>query len=163
VRIDSALGEGSTISLLLPRSSKPLPARAEPSRPRSHKGDGEILLVEDDDAVAASVAEMLGELGYRVTRVADARAALDALKRASRPKLVFSDMVMPGEMDGAQLAREIARRWPDLPVVLTTGFSEAAAQAAQDGLRLVLKPYKIEVLAEELQAALDEPPPRQHA
>jgi signal transduction histidine kinase len=163
VSIDSRLGEGSTVSLQLPRSAKPLPARPEPSRPRSRPGHGEILLVEDDEAVAASVGEMLGELGYRVSRVAEAAAALEALRRPNRVRLVFSDMVMPGEMDGAQLAREIARRWPELPVVLTTGFSEAAAQAAQDGLRLVLKPYKIEVLAEELQAALDEPPPRKQA
>jgi signal transduction histidine kinase len=163
VLIDSTPGEGSTVSLVLPRSPKALPARVEPSRSRSLRGEGNLLLVEDDDAVAASVGEMLSELGYTVTRTASADEAIKALESRNRFRLVFSDMVMPGEMDGSQLAREIGRRWPGLPVVLTTGFSEAAAQATADGLRLVLKPYKIDVLAGELQAALDEPPPRKKA
>jgi CheY-like chemotaxis protein len=88
--------------------------------------------------------------------VADPQAALAALKSGPEFDLVFSDMVMPGPLNGADLAREIARLRPDLPIVLTTGFSEAAAQAVEAGLRLVAKPYAMETLATELDAALAE-------
>jgi CheY-like chemotaxis protein len=96
---------------------------------------------------------MLRELGYKVLRVADAGAALAVLDKGEKVDLVFSDMVMPGPMDGAALADEIRRRWPNLPLVLTTGFSEAAESAAQKGLRLITKPYRMETLAIELAAA----------
>jgi DNA-binding NtrC family response regulator len=113
-----------------------------------------VLLVEDDDGVAAAVSAMLGELGYRVVRAADAVSALAVLDRGATPiDLVFSDMVMPGTMDGAALAEQVLERRPDLPVVLTTGFSEAAEAATRKGFRLLPKPYRIEELAAELAAA----------
>jgi DNA-binding NtrC family response regulator len=97
---------------------------------------------------------MLGELGYRVVRAAEASSALAVLDRAAEPiDLVFSDMVMPGSMDGSALAEAVLQRRPDLPVVLTTGFSEAAEAATRKGLRLLPKPYRIEDLAAELAAA----------
>ncbi len=65
-------------------------------------------------------------------------------------------MVMPGRMNGMELAREVSQRRPDLPVVLTTGFSEAAAQAREQGFRLLMKPYRIEALANALEAARKE-------
>ena len=113
-------------------------------------------MVEDDDGVASVVCEMLKELGYEPEHASSGAEALRIL--GAKPfDLVFSDMVMPGEMDGIQLAREIRKRRPELPVVLTTGFSEAAAAANQDGLRLLVKPYRIEQLAAELQAARNDP------
>jgi DNA-binding LytR/AlgR family response regulator len=81
--------------------------------------------------------------------------AMDVLQRGESVDLVFSDMVMPGEMDGLELAREISRRKPELPVVLTTGYSASASAAAQEGLRLLVKPYRIEALAAELAAAME--------
>ena len=156
VRIESAPGEGATISLFLPRTDKPLSIRRVEEEREPAKGHGRILMVEDDDGVASVVGEMLKELGYEPVHALD---AAEALKRLSRQRfdLVFSDMVMPGEMDGIQLAREIRKRKPELPVVLTTGFSEAAAAANEDGLRLLVKPYRIEQLAAELQAARNDP------
>jgi DNA-binding NtrC family response regulator len=67
---------------------------------------------------------------------------------------MFSDMVMPGGMDGIELAREVGRRRPDLPVLLTTGFSPAATAAQKEGRRLLPKPYTIESLSAALHAAL---------
>ncbi len=154
VRIASQLGRGTTISIILPRSRKDTPgvdAKAAPG-PDAATNRGRLLLVEDDDRVAEMVGEMLNELGYQVSRVASAAAALAALRRGPSD-LVFSDMVMPGEMSGLDLAREIARTWPDIPVVLTTGYSASAAEAAAEGLRLLSKPYSIEALAAELHAA----------
>jgi signal transduction histidine kinase/ActR/RegA family two-component response regulator len=162
VHIESVLGEGTTVSLLLPRSEKAPPELAEASAAAT--GDGEkrarILMVEDDNNVATLVAEMLEELGNEAVRALSAADALDRLVSDGPFDLVFSDMVMPGDMDGLQLAHEIARRRPDLPVVLTTGYSSAAASAANENLRLLVKPYRIEALAAELDAALDRKPLR---
>ncbi|MDB5431720.1 MAG: integral rane sensor hybrid histidine kinase [Caulobacter sp.] len=156
VTVDSVVGKGTTVSLLLPRSLKSI--AVEPA-PRAAVVDNasrrrRLLVVEDDDAVADLVTEMLDELGYDAVRAPTASGALDTLGADSRFDLVFSDMVMPGEMGGLDLAREIGRRRPDLPIILTTGYSAAAAAVQAEGLRLLVKPYRIDALAEELQAAL---------
>ncbi|HEY5412219.1 MAG TPA: ATP-binding protein [Caulobacteraceae bacterium] len=158
VRVESEPGRGTTVSLFIPRSSKALAAPDDAGRSvatpsRSAERHGRMLLVEDEDSVAALVGEMLNELGYDVVRAATAAAALRLLEVAGEFELMFSDMVMPGRMSGMDLAREVSRRRPDLPVVLTTGFSEAADQAHQQGFRLLMKPYRIEALAATLEAA----------
>ncbi|PIC00950.1 ATP-binding protein [Caulobacter sp. X] len=156
VGVDSVLGEGTTIWLRIPRSTKAL-LKSEPLTLRPPPSDGErqrVLLVEDDDSVAHLVEEMLRELGYEVRRVADGSSALDALRADPRFQLVFSDMVMPGDIGGLDLARDISRLRPDLPVLLTTGYSAAAAAASKEGRRVLVKPYRIEALAAELDAVL---------
>ncbi|HEX8484373.1 response regulator [Sphingomonas sp.] len=158
VRVESELGRGTTMSLVLPCSDKPLPGSVAPAAAMSlSAGTHRLLLVEDDDSVAELVGEMLGELGYAFARVASAEAALDLLARDHRFDLVFSDMVMPGTMGGLDLARAIAKAWPALKIVLTTGYSEAAAGALADGHHLLTKPYPIEALASKLAGLLDDP------
>jgi len=153
-RVTSALGEGTTITLYFPASAKPLTQPPAPQAALAAPPPGTVLLVEDDDAVAAAVSAMLEELGYRVVRASDAASALAVVeRRVETIDLVFSDMVMPGAMDGAALADAVLQRRPGLPVVLTTGFSEAAEAATRKGLRLLPKPYRIEDLASELAAA----------
>jgi CheY-like chemotaxis protein len=113
-----------------------------------------MLLVEDDNEVAALVTEMLQELGWAVTRVASAEAALGALANGRDVDLVFSDIMMPGGMNGVELAREIRRRRPSLPIMLTSGYSEAAARDAHaEGISLLPKPYRLEDLDAGLSAA----------
>ena len=158
VRVTSELGAGTTVSLYLPRTLKGLaPAGAGrddfSSPPTPAEPQGRVLLVEDEDSVAALVGEMLQELGYQVTRAPTAAIALRMLDRESDLALVLSDMVMPGRLNGMDLAREIARRRPELPVILTTGFSEAALAAREEGLRLLMKPYRMDALAAALDAA----------
>ncbi len=154
VRILGGEGVGATVVLTLPRSYKqPVAVDDAGAAPVSGKARGRVLMVEDDDAVAAMVDQMLGSLGYRVARAPDADSALRTLESDARFDLVFSDMVMPGEMDGRSLVREIQRRHPQLPVLLTTGYSEAAAVATAEGLRLLTKPYRIDALAEAIRAA----------
>jgi len=159
VKIESELGEGAEVTLRLPRSEK-TPAVTTIARRRSFpKGVDRkcrILLVEDDERVAELVSEMLRELGYDVTRAPSAATALEALRLEHAFDLVFSDMVMPGDMSGLDLARKIVRERPDLPVVLSTGYSSSAADATAEGIRLLLKPYRIEALAAELSAALND-------
>ena len=155
--IESRIGEGTTLSLVFPRSLKPLvrgvaldtPSRTRPTRRYR------VLLVEDDDQVADFVSQSLEALDYDSHRVADAREALRALASEGRFDVVFSDMLMPGDMGGLDLARAIASRALRVPVVLTTGYSAAAAAATAKGNRLLLKPYRIEALAEELRKAID--------
>jgi signal transduction histidine kinase/ActR/RegA family two-component response regulator len=156
VEFQSELGKGSRVRIRIPRSLKAapvdVPARVvvdQRSTRRRH-----VLLVEDDDNVAQLVGEMLEDLGYAATRAPDAARALEALRLETSFDLVFSDMVMPGEMNGLELAEEIALRRPGLPIVLTTGYSTTAAAAAAKGIRLLVKPYRIDALAAELQAAL---------
>jgi signal transduction histidine kinase/ActR/RegA family two-component response regulator len=155
-RIRSEPGKGSTVSLFFPRSTNALDVPAEPPEEvlqAPAPAGFRILLVEDDDAVAAAVGAMLTELGYQYRRTANATAALEALEAGEAADLVFSDMVMPGPIDGVTLAQTIRGRWPDLPVVLTSGFSEAADAASRQGWRLLAKPYRLDALAAELAAA----------
>jgi CheY-like chemotaxis protein len=153
-QVESILGRGARVSLYLPRSGKPVAATVAPPVQKTEPGSGRILLVEDDPAVATMVTEMLRDLGYEVRHAPAAAAALEVLEREPCFDLMFSDMVMPGGMDGIELAREVARRLPDLPVLLTTGFSPAASAAQREGRRLLPKPYTIEALSAALQAAL---------
>ena len=157
-RIESEEGVGTTISLCLPRSHKPLTSAAQPvAKAPSRKSAGRILLVEDDDSVAAMVAEMLRELGYRCERSANAAEALKRLEDDARFDIVFSDMVMPGALDGRGLAREIRHRRPEMPVLLTSGYSAAAAQANAEGFQVLAKPYQMAALADALEAARARP------
>jgi PAS domain S-box-containing protein len=159
VRIESRVGAGTVVTLLLPRALRePLPPpQAPPPRPSTAMtaGDGavrerQVLLVEDDLEVAALTGEMLGLLGFRVIHAATAKAALGALANERSLDFVFSDIMIPGGISGLELAREIRRRQPRLPVVLTTGYSEAAAGMGHGEFRLLLKPYTLEALSAAL-------------
>jgi CheY-like chemotaxis protein len=112
-------------------------------------------VVEDNPEVAEVAAGFLEQFGYRVRRAANARAALDALAERPDIDLVFSDVVMPGGMNGMELAATLRARSPDLPVVLTTGYSEAVTAGPPAGVRLLRKPYGPEQLEEALRASLE--------
>ena len=158
VRIQSDVGQGTRIELYLPRSFD-VPSKErhliDLTRIRPKRSNhGRILLVEDDDEVAALVGEMLGQLGYEVTRAASAAAALGALADGRSVDLIFSDIMMPGGMNGVELAREIRKRRSDIPVLLTSGYAEASVREAQRaGIQILAKPYHIDELAAALSAA----------
>ncbi|MGC2083519.1 MAG: response regulator [Bradyrhizobium sp.] len=165
VRVKSEIGKGTSIELYLPRSRKS-PTRARhlielnEVRTRPKKGShGQVLVVEDDDEVAALVSEMLAQLGYEVTRAASAAAALGALADGRSVDLVFSDIMMPGGMNGVELAREIKRRRSDMPILLTSAYAEAAIHDAEGaGVQILPKPYHIDELAAALSAAKSDLP-----
>jgi signal transduction histidine kinase/ActR/RegA family two-component response regulator len=161
VAIDSDVGRGTTVSLTFPRSegeaAVPAPASEAPAaaarQAESTRGSrAEVLLVEDDLTVATLTTEMLGSIGYAVLHVKSAAAALDTLAAGRTIDVVFSDVMMPGGMSGVDLAREVRRRRPDLPVVLTTGFIEVARTAMAEGLQVLVKPYQLETLARVLDS-----------
>lgn len=141
VRIESQLGEGTTVNLLLRRSA--ITPQSAPVHPidlheaaAEGQGRGNVLLV-DDDEVAALVEEMLGRLGFDVIRTASGAAALGALANGRSVDLVFSDITMPGALTGS-IWREIRERHPQLPVLLTSGYAE--------GVHVLPKPYHLDEL-----------------
>ncbi len=156
VRIASTPGRGTLVSLFLPRTLK-TPAYAPELMP--HCSDdlsgnaAQVLVVEDDDEVAALTVEMIHQLGYDTTRVASAEAALGALADRRTVDIVFSDVMMPGRMNGVELAQEIRRRRPNLPVLLTSGYAEAARRkAGSQQLKIIPKPYRLDELRDALAA-----------
>ena len=157
VTIDSEVGVGTIVTLLLPRSLQdPVESvrTADSSGVPVPRSDGarrgHVLLVEDDQEVSALTREMLNSLGFAVTHVTGAEAALGALANARAVDAVLSDIMMPGGVSGLELAREISRRHPTLPIILTTGYVEAAARMKDGEFHLLLKPYSLEALADAL-------------
>lgn len=159
IRIRSRPGEGCAITLLFPSANSPAedPAAAIPAGLPRPSGE-RILVVEDDDMVRGRLVSALRGFGYAVTAVADAAAALAALGEAPAD-LLLTDVVMPGAMDGGQLAEEARRRCPGLKVLFTSGYSRTAliqGGRLKPDVRLLPKPYRREDLAAHVQAALED-------
>jgi signal transduction histidine kinase/ActR/RegA family two-component response regulator len=154
VLIDSEVGSGTIVTILLPRSLRDPVARPDAATEPAARFDGErrgyVLLVEDDREVAALTRELLAALGFAVTHVTGAEAALGALANSRQVDMVLSDIMMPGGVSGLELAREIRRRHPTLPILLTTGYVEAAAEMKDGEFALLPKPFTMEALAEAL-------------
>ena len=163
VDIESIPAGGTIVSLLLPRSLE-APSTRTPlsdSDVSTTRAAGSVLLVEDDDNVAALVSEMLRELGYGVVRAESADGALNALASDVSVDVVFSDIMMPGGMNGVDLAHEIRRRRPDIPILLTSGHAEVAKRSTLvTGVEILLKPYEIASLASSLNRAIGNPAAR---
>jgi CheY-like chemotaxis protein len=113
---------------------------------------GRVLIVEDDELVADLAAGMLSELGFETTIAHSGKEALDRLKTRERPKLVFSDIVMPGGISGIELAQRVRARYPELPILLTTGYSEEVG--GSHGFPVLQKPYEISSLDAALRNIL---------
>jgi two-component system NtrC family sensor kinase len=145
-------GRGTTITLYLPRTLEAT-AGGSVHRPETpiRAGHGHILLVEDNLDIAEVTRSSLQEIGFQVTHVADARAALAALRPGAAFNLIFSDIVMPGDLNGVDLARIVRSQHPSLPVLLATGYSAVAQTAMDEGFTILRKPYG----TMELNAAID--------
>ena len=144
IDIKSEVGQGTTVSLLLRRSNN---AQAETSADRELEPDGKhspltILIVEDNSQVAEIALALLKEQGHQVEHCSSAPDALRTLDRNSRFDVVFSDLVMPGGMDGLDFARIVRERWPYMPILLATGYSESAERATKEGFLILKKPYR---------------------
>jgi PAS domain S-box-containing protein len=146
VKVDSELGRGTRVTILLPRERNV--AVGDRSGFAEVGGSGTVLLVEDNPDVASVSANLLEQLGYTVHRVADAEAALREIELNS-VDLVFSDIVMPGKIDGLALARRLRAMKPELPILLATGYSDAAAGVRGD-FPILRKPYEIHQLSQAI-------------
>lgn len=150
VKVESELGKGTRVTILLPREQ--LRPQAADGEAVSISGSGTVLLVEDNPDVASVSAGLLEQLGYTVRRALDADTALLEIEH-DEIDLVFSDIVMPGKMDGVGLAHRLREIRPDLPVLLATGYSEAAVNVRGD-FAILRKPYEIHQLSEAISKLL---------
>ncbi|WP_445324144.1 response regulator [Pseudomonas sp. CBC3] len=159
VWLDTECGRGTSVIMMLPRSAH-VPGQVHIEDARIDESPdvsaGSVLLVDDDEEVAALVGEMLEHLGYQVIHSGSAAAALGALANGHRVDVVFSDVMMPGGMNGVELAREIHTRQLGIPVLLTSGYAEAARKSAEaEGVHVLAKPYRLEELGAALKLAIE--------
>jgi PAS domain S-box-containing protein len=162
IAVTSQPGHGATFTIYLPQASAPT---ASDDRSTTHtqsdaRGGGHrVLVVEDNLEVGRFSTTLLEDLGYTITLATDAKSALAVL--ADQPTnydLVFSDVIMPG-MNGVELGTIIRSRYPGLPVVLTSGYSDVMAENADRGFELIQKPYSVETLSHTLRRAIMERKP----
>ncbi|MFL6721412.1 MAG: PAS domain S-box protein [Sphingomonas sp.] len=149
IAVDSQPGKGATFTLYLPASHG---AATTEARVNGNHALGRVLIVEDDTLVAELAAGMLGELGFEGIITHSAKEALERLAGGERPKLVFSDIIMPGGISGIELARKVRDRFPELPILLTTGYSEEVG--GSHGFPVLQKPYEMDSLANALGTVL---------
>ncbi|MDB5690477.1 MAG: hypothetical protein JWL91_2353 [Sphingomonas bacterium] len=148
VDVESRVGHGTTFTLYLPVAQAEQIAAAAPAREVRREGltTKRVLLVEDNEVVGQFARALLEELGQIVTWAQNGESALELLESAAdKFDLVFSDVVMPG-INGLELAQKITARWPDLEVVLTSGYSHVLAEENNRGFNLLRKPYSVEGL-----------------
>ena len=159
IKIYSELGEGTTVKIYLPRHSGSGSAENEMfSQPVAARGSETILVVEDDEALRNHTAEILVELGYKVVSAANAAIALQILGRED-VDLLFTDVVLPGGINGRQLSETAVRRKPNLKVLFTSGYTRNAIVhhgRLDEGVELIGKPYTISDLAIKIRKILDE-------
>ncbi len=160
LRIESVAGKGTTVHLLFPAATD----AAEPIRrgrtqdERDSRGDETVLVVEDQRDIGDLAESILNDFGYRVVRAGNGPEAIDILERGTAIDLLFTDLIMPGGMNGVMLAREAKRQRPDLKVLLTTGYAEASIErvdARGTEFDLIGKPYKRADLAARIRQVLD--------
>jgi PAS domain S-box-containing protein len=155
VAVESKVGEGTTFTLYLPRTDRDAVAEEKDEARRAGSNDeGQgcwVLVVEDNIEVGRFSTQLLQDLGYETTWAANAAEALSLLEEdARRFDVVFSDVVMPG-MSGVELGREVRRRYPGLPVVLTSGYSHVLAEEGRHGFELLHKPYAVDDVSRVLR------------
>jgi two-component system, NtrC family, sensor kinase len=167
--ITSSARRGTAVTLFLPQTWE-MPARKrEQTAPFDAKkpAAGAVLLVEDNAEVAEVGKAYFEELGYKVKQAASAQACLDLLDSEGKIDVVFSDILMPGGMNGLQLADTIRQRRPDIVVLLTTGYSSSAQDAVRQGFEVLQKPFDLtaleRALREAYQAAERQAPPTAQA
>jgi PAS domain S-box-containing protein len=155
ITVDSEPGSGTTLRLFLPRAAAAATVMPrEPAQVQALDGNGETVLVVEDNAALRRVAvRQLTRLGYAVIEADSAEAALGQLA-TTRVSVLFTDVVMPGGMNGFELALHARATQPDIKVLLTSGFPEQQADPAAIGARLLSKPYRAEDLARAMRATL---------
>ena len=154
IRIDSAIGQGTSIKLYLPRTEDPVVE--EPAEPANAvSGSERILVVEDSEDVRRAVVDMLKGWGYRVEAAEDPDVAAAILERDSAFDLLFTDIVMPGTMTAVELAQLAQRLRPGMAVLLTSGFARGLIpDHTRSGYPMIAKPYSSDALSTKLRSVL---------
>jgi signal transduction histidine kinase/DNA-binding response OmpR family regulator len=154
IKIYTEMGHGTSIKLYLPRTRREQDALDQSGTLPAEGGHERILVVEDDEGVRAAVVDMLTELGYQVSRAENAQAALTLLK-TERPDMIFTDVVMPGEISTREFTRQAQALYPGLLVLYTSGYTQNAIVhngKLDDDAFLLSKPYRRDELARKLRS-----------
>jgi PAS domain S-box-containing protein len=161
--LDSELGHGATVTLYLPAATQKAPPAVTPApvcapsvAPLRAPSDATVLLVEDDPAVAELGLGLLQGAGYKVRTVASAAEALAVLRAGGEIDLVLSDIMMPGAMNGVQLAQAVRQEFPGVFILLATGYAAVASSPAAREFPLIMKPYGRDTLLAKLGEILGE-------
>jgi CheY-like chemotaxis protein len=157
IKLDSAVGRGTTVTLYLPRATGGIAVAPEEAAPLAPGGSETILLVEDDALVRRYANDRLVALGYRVVTAVNGREGLDVIRHRDDIDLLFTDIVMPGGMNGPALAAAVREVRPRLPVLFTSGYGEYAdveGGRLDSGAQLLAKPYGRADLARAIRVAL---------
>lgn len=157
IKIYSEPGHGTTVKLYLPRINQSEDTIAPAATTPITGGAETILVAEDDDAVRATVVDMLNELGYRVLTAKDAASALTVIESGAPVDLLFTDVVMPGPLKSTELARKAQQRIPGIAVLFTSGYTENSivhGGRLDAGVELLSKPYTREALARKVRQVL---------
>ncbi|HZP99693.1 MAG TPA: response regulator [Reyranella sp.] len=155
IRIDSAIGQGTSVKLYLPRTDEPVAEASETAATNRTIGRERILVVEDNEEVRRALVDMLSGWGYRVEAAGNADVAAALLEKDSAFDLLFTDVVMPGTMSAVELAARARELRPDIVVLLTSGY--ARDRIPQENLLdypMVGKPYRGDELASRLRQLL---------
>ncbi|WP_291861938.1 ATP-binding protein [Bradyrhizobium sp.] len=161
IDFETVEGKGTTFRLYLPTSEHPPSLASDNLRKRLPRGHETILCVEDDAIVRDFVTQQLQALGYQTIAVSNATEALEEVRSGPPIDLVFTDIVMPGSMDGWKLAELILQMRPGTRVIYTTGYSDVSSErlGSDAGILLLEKPYRLSRLAEVVRHAIDSPAP----
>jgi PAS domain S-box-containing protein len=154
VTVSSDVGKGTVVTIYLPRSTKVAAGATETDKTRPDAQQGTVMVVEDSRDVAEVTTTLLEQLGYRVVRAENAAEALRHLQQGIEVDLLFSDIVMPGQMDGIALAQACQERYPNIPVLLTSGYSDAA-RAADGRFDILRKPFELSTLERAIETAMN--------
>jgi CheY-like chemotaxis protein len=158
--IESALGKGAAVKIYLPRQSREpeRPKERDPADPARAGGRESVLVVEDDDAVRAYATQTLRELGYTVAEASSGEDALQMLESAPDLDLLLTDIVMPGRLNGRELADEAVKNRQRLRVLFMTGYSRDAILRQgrlEAGVYVISKPFSSDELAQRVRDRLD--------
>ena len=155
VDLESEPGRGTTVRMYLPTTAK-APTTAETSRGRKggYRAMGTVLVVEDQPDLANLVGELFREWQLDIKVAHRASTALELLREGQKVDLVFSDIMMPGGMDGLELAEVMKKEFPEVPILLTSGYGDVTGNAVARGFHVVPKPYRMEELRMRLGGLL---------
>ena len=157
VKIYSEVGNGTTVKLYLPRSEEDEDSPVSPDANVSETGNETILVVEDDEDVRDTTIATLQDLGYKVLKACDAQSALNVIESGISIDVLFTDVVMPGQLKSPELARKALLRLPNLVVLFTSGYTQNAivhGGRLDKGVELLSKPYTREALAARIRGLL---------
>jgi CheY-like chemotaxis protein len=153
VQIASEIGHGTKVTIYLPRSEAPIAAPSPEDNSRFMAADRRtILVVEDNKDVKNVAVSLLQQLGYKTIAVESASEALDVLASGKTVNLIFTDVALPGQLDGLALARKVTDRYGTIPIVLTTGYTRAFDSDPE--FPVLRKPYQIAALGRLIHQAL---------